>query len=130
MHRKPSGRLPADMARIRPEAPAPQKGISLDGLHVQPMTEQTRFDAVRAVTHVHLNRPETVAESAVVLAALGLLPERPAAAAGPLDLECAYCDAPAGQRCRSARGEARPIHLWRKRAAANRTSTEESTDVR
>jgi len=74
-------------------------------------TEETRDNARRAITYVHLHRPETVAASRDVLSALGLT-ERPRAATpppaapdpGPLSVPCPQCLEPVGHRCRSVNG--------------------------
>lgn len=130
MPRKSHVRMPSDRASDRPEGPNVQKGLSIDGLFVRPHTPETISDAQRAVTRVHLRRPETVEESGMVLAMLGLLPDRPATAeAGvpapeALDFTCPYCNASPRVRCHSDRGGERPTHTERKRLAEHSPTPE------
>lgn len=83
---------------------------------------ETRFDALRAVTYVHLQAPETretIALSREVLDALGLLPEGPRdGAAGQLDVPCPQCGSGEGAYCTTESGEPyRKGHRTRHRRA-------------
>jgi len=67
----------ADRAPNHPQT-GPGKDFHSDATHtlgILSATDAVRADARRAVTHVHLHRPETVAASAEVLYALGLVEE-------------------------------------------------------
>lgn len=70
-------RLAVDRTPDRPKT-GPGKDFHSDATHtlgILSATDTTREDARRAVTHIHLHRPETVAASAEVLYALGLAEE-------------------------------------------------------
>jgi hypothetical protein len=66
----------ADRTPDRRQTTGPGKDFHSDATHtlgILSATDTVRDDARRAVTHVHLHRPETVAASAEVLYALGLV---------------------------------------------------------
>lgn len=92
------------------QSPNVQKGLSLDGLHVSPLSPTTRMDAVAVV---ELRRQRGIlgagyAASAVVLEAMGLIrDEEKPAQVNPLSVACPRCGVEAKFPCKPLRG----LHL-------------------
>jgi hypothetical protein len=83
------------------------------------ITEGTRFDAVRAITHVQKVEGWTAAESRQALDVLGLLPPPAVTRTGPRAVVCPTCAAAVGAACtqNGGRDTYGRIHVARTKAA-------------
>lgn len=120
---------PADLASDRPEKPPTTKDFTHGQqlLNVQPLTETTRWDAVRALTGVQQRQPMPLGDVRLILAMLDLdpvelrgltapTPVQPPAGMSVLDSACPVCEAAPGLKCVTRAGKEAPsVHAsrWR-----------------
>lgn len=108
MPRKPSGRLPSDLARTRPETPRGDD-LGASGHHVlnlAPLPADVRAQRnAAAVRYLYTHAPD-------VIEILGLAGDT-REAKKPIDVACPTCEQPAGVRCKSQAGRDMAFHTPR-----------------
>lgn len=111
--RKPSGRLPVDRAKDRPEKPQ-HEDFHQGAQHVLAPMDLTADTRAAALRYMQRKAPD-------LIEALGL-EGAGREARQPMDVACPTCRQPAGTRCKSAEGKDKGFHRPRVRITAEKES--------